>query len=64
MNRLSKLVDEEIEADEEFWGQEAFKEVRIYFSVLLFSTVSRNYHCMIFKSRLRGKCSRYVLFAV
>ncbi len=28
LNRLSKLVDEEIEADEEFWGQDAFKEVR------------------------------------
>lgn len=27
MNRLSKLVDDEIEADEEFWNQDAFKEV-------------------------------------
>ena len=28
LNRLSRLVDEEIEADEEFWNQDAFKEVR------------------------------------
>ena len=28
--RLSRLVDEEAEADEEFWGQDAFKEVRFY----------------------------------
>lgn len=25
---MTKLVDEELEADEEFWGQDAFKEVR------------------------------------
>lgn len=31
---------------------------------MLFSTGSRNYRCMIFRSRLRGKCSRYMLFAV
>ena len=28
--RLSRLVDEEAEADEEFWGQDAFKEVRFH----------------------------------
>jgi hypothetical protein len=29
-SRLSRLVDEEAEADEEFWGQDAFKEVRFH----------------------------------
>lgn len=42
VNRLSKLVDEEIEADEEFWGQEAFKEVRILsFRFVIFNWFSK-----------------------
>ena len=32
LSRMTKLVDDELEADEEFWGQDAFKEVSLTFS--------------------------------
>jgi hypothetical protein len=47
--RLSKLVDEEVEADEEFWNQDAFKEVHHFpalFAALVFSIYPiPGYHC-------------------
>ncbi len=46
---MSKLVDEEVEADEEFWNQDAFKEVHHFpalFAALVFSIYPiPGYHC-------------------
>lgn len=33
--RMTKLLDDEVEEDEQFWNQEALKEVCIYNTLLL-----------------------------
>lgn len=40
-DRIKNLIDEEIEQDDQFWNQDALKEVFIYFFLILDVSVTR-----------------------